>query len=374
MYFEQGLSKNTIAVRKHISKHFVFRWTQTPDQDFAQDGRGWPMGRRRKWDQQTEQRIRELYASLKADPKAFYFGATAIEQIWRRRFPKDVTPPLRTIGQILKDLGLSRPQRRGRTPGASSYLCYPEYTVYHQLGARVMEADFVGQKFLRGQTAPLHFAGFSFKKTPKLRYFKRIESKNTAALIHECQEVFDRFETPDCIKVDNAMETIGSRSGKRNISRLMGFLLSRRVCPIFAVPRRPFSQASIEGNNSVFARQFWNRRQFESLKDLDRQLQWFNEASLAYTGYERPRHQPRGRQAFVPKVYFLRQVHQAPQTDQGWIEILNEIVPLPAAYISYFVLAQWHLLEESLTVSIEQDRQLNPIVSIPFKINQTSRK
>ena len=37
----------------------------------------------------------------------------------------------------------------------------------------------------------------------------------------------------------------------------MHFLLQHQVVPIYSVPRKPFSQASIEGNNSVFARKFW---------------------------------------------------------------------------------------------------------------------
>jgi len=54
LYFTEGLSKNMITAKKHISKHFVIRWTQSPDQDFSIDNRGWPRGKRRKWDQYTE--------------------------------------------------------------------------------------------------------------------------------------------------------------------------------------------------------------------------------------------------------------------------------------------------------------------------------
>ena len=378
LYFAEGLSKNMITARKHLSKHFVIRWTQSPGQDFSIDSRGWPSGQRRKWDQQTQQRIVELHASLKANTKAFFWGASAIEQEWRRLYPNDTVPPLRTIGQILQDLGLSDKYRKHRNTGASRYLCYPEYTIYHQLGKRVMEADFVGQKYLTGRTEPLQFIGFSFKTAPKFRYFKRIDAKSAKSFIAGCKEVFKEYERPDCIKIDNAMETIGSRSGKRNISKVMAFLLSHQIWPIYAVPRRPFSQASIEGNNSVFARKFWNRRTFSCLSDIDCQLAWFNEASLRYTGYEVPKNRGQENLEFIPKVYFLRQVRELSDSPggrrNGWIEVLNEIVMLPASYISYFVLAEWHLLEDTLTVHIEKDKQLERIISLPFKINPESRK
>ena len=48
-------------------------------------------------------------------------------------------------------------------------------------------------------------------------------------------------------------------------------------------PGRPFSEASIEGNKSVFALYFWKMYIFEGLEDVDRQLKWFNDSSLKYT-------------------------------------------------------------------------------------------
>lgn len=49
LFFIQGLSKNAIAKKKGISKHFVLKWTRTNlrDHDFASDNRGWPMGKLR---------------------------------------------------------------------------------------------------------------------------------------------------------------------------------------------------------------------------------------------------------------------------------------------------------------------------------------
>lgn len=373
LYFEDGLSKRKIAAVKGVSKRFVIRWTQSLLQDVSVDHRGWPMGMRRKWTPQAEARIAKIHAEIEADPRAFYLGATAIEQQWRKHWPDESPPPIRTIGRILMELGLSRPNKKTRR-GASRYLCYPEHTVYNGIGDRLMEADFVGHKFITGSSIPLNFIGFSCKHSPKFRYYKRIQSQGAEEFIRKCRYVFELIEKPHCMKVDNAAATIGSRSGKRNISKVMAFLLQNQVYPVFAVPRRPFSQASIEGNNSVFARMFWNKRTFSSPEDVDRQLEWFNQASLEYTGYHRPEEETGPRGDFVPKVYFLRQVRASTAKPDGWIEILNEAIPLPACYVNYFVFAQWHLIDESLTVCIEKEKQLHTIVSLPFKINKTSRK
>jgi len=374
LHLRDGLSKKAIAEQLGVSRHFVIRWSQSMDQDVTIDHRGWPKGRRRRWSEQTERRIASLHRELKHGSDAFYWGATAIAQEWLSRYPAEPPPPLRTIGQILKDLGLSEPHGRKVRKGASRYLCYPEYTIYEILGQRVMEADFIGKKYITGTQQPIHFLAFSFKKTPRLRHFQRIEAQSADCFIEQCERFFNTFEKPDCIKVDNAGATIGSGSGKRTISRAVQFLLANQVVPIFAVPRKPFSQASIEGNNSVFARKFWNRRTFANLEELDTSLVAFNQASLKYTGYHPPAKQADSPGTFVPKVYFIRQVRQTPEGTDGFIDVLNESVSLPKSYINYFVLAEWNLSTQLLSVYLENDKQLEEIESYSFPINPRSKK
>lgn len=373
LYFEQGLSKNKIASIKRVSKHFVIRWTQSMHQDFQQDHRGWPKGQRRKWSQETVHRICQLRQELKSGPSAFYWGPTAIVQAWRNRYSSDPVPPLRTIGAILKDQGLSDPRGRKTSKGASRYLCYPEYSVYETLGNRVMESDFIGHKFIHGQRRPVHFIGFSFKKRPRLRYFSRVEAQTADSFIKHCRNVFVHFEKPDCIKLDNAAATTGNKSHKRTIGRVIHFLLGNQVTPIFSVPRKPFSQASIEGNNSVFARKFWNRHTFTDVSQIDAPLAAFNEASRIYTSYSSPskrRHRPN---EFIPTIYFIRQVHERSQSPKGFIKVQNQDVYLPKAYINYFVLAEWDLAAETLTVFLERNQKLEKIKQVNFLINKKSK-
>lgn len=374
LYFESNWSKNRISRELHMSKHFVVRWTQSPGQDFSKDGRGWPKGQRRKWTESTEQRIREIHENQLSDPEEFFFGATAIQHRWRKKY-RDVPPPLRTIGQILTDLHLSNPRKKGRNKGAAKYLLYPEKTIYGgQLGSRVLESDFI-QRFLKGRSSPLHFIGYSAKKTPRIRYFIRIAGQTADAFINACDTFFDRFEQPDVMKVDNAATFIGSVSGKRNLSKTMLYLLNRGITPVFAVPRRPFTQASVEGNNSVFARNFWNKRVFENLTDVDRQLQWFNESSLRYTAYQKPKPATPKKEKPVTNIYFLRQIMESSVTPgQGSISVLNEEILLPPEWINFFVLAKWELETETLSVFIELKHQLQTLDESQFLINKTTKQ
>lgn len=348
-------------------------WTRSPEQDFTMDDRGWDKGKARKWGKKTRERIRSIHKQLKNDPYQFYTGATAVDTRWRELY-LEPPPPLRTIGRIMAQEGLSDTRRKGRNKGAARYLCYPEYTIYNLLGGRVLEADFIGKKHIGGRTEPLNFIGFSFKKEPKLRYFKRIQSQNADNIIGESKLFFEEFEKPDFIKVDNGPATIGSASGKRNISRFMKFVLQEQVVPIFSVPRRPFSQASIEGNNSVFARKFWNRIHFTSVEEVDEKLQWFNRSSEQYTGYTRPRVSKSRKKEFIPRVYFIRQVREdGGNRSKGYINILNEKIFLPKSYVNYFVLVEWNLKSEQLIIFFEKEQQSKIIKNLSFKINSRSK-
>jgi transposase len=368
LFFIEGLTKKAISRRLRVTKKFVIKWTRCADQDFLQDGRGWKMGRGRKWDEADRRRIQMIHESLRTDPLQFYWGASAVQQEWRRRFPDIVPPPVRTIGQILSVLGLSRGRKTKRNRGAARYLCYPEHTIYEVLGHRVLEADFIGSKFFSGSNRPLNFVGFSFKKNPRLRHFIRVTSETSNSFIGACQYFFENFEVPGAMKVDNGPAMIGGPTrAKRNISRSVLFLLQNQVIPIFAVPRKPFSQASIEGNNSVFARKFWNPTYFESVSEVDIKLRWFNQASIIYTNYHRPSPAEVIKKKFVPKVLFIRQVKEGTSSG-GFISVLHEDVPLPESYINYFVLAEWNLAQEQLTISIEKDQNPEVIQTISFPI------
>ena len=372
LYFTYGHAKSFIMEKEDVSKPFVIRWTQSPEQNFTADNRGWPKGKFRLYSEDTVDRINKIYTRLKEDPHSFYTGATAILQEWRLDYPEAPAPSLRTVGRIMKELGLTQ-ARKGRNKGAAAYLCYPEHTIYSGLGGRVLEADFVGHKHIHGRTAPVNFIGYSFKKEPRLRYYKRIDSQTSKCFIEQTENFFTKFEKPDYIKVDNALAMIGSASGKRNISTVMLFLLNHHVVPIFAVPRKPFSQASIEGNNSVFSRFFWNKHEFSNLEEIDQNLVWFNKSSLKYTNYKTLEKTNNTSNAdFYPEIIFIRQVGD--KNGSGYIDVLNEQIPISQEYINYFVMARWSVSEQKLRVFFERKKESILVNEFPFLINRNSLK
>lgn len=162
LHFKDNLSKSMIAKEKSVSRKFVIKWTMSPEQDFTEDNRGWQKGMRRKWTKADEKRIQDIFCYLEKDPFEFYCGATAIAQEWRNRFPDIAHPPLRTIGRILSDLNLSGKRKKDRHKGTARYLCYPEHTIYHLLGGRVMEVDFICKKIYHRQNRTFELCRFFF--------------------------------------------------------------------------------------------------------------------------------------------------------------------------------------------------------------------
>jgi len=384
LYFEHGRTKRQIADLMEVSTDFVVKWTESEDQDFTKDDRGWPKGQRRRWDKEIVRRVGQIREELREDPDEKYWGATAVQAEYRRRYPDQKVPPVRTIGQILSDMGVTENQEKGSSRGALRYLHYPERTLRQLLWNRLGEADFLGDKFITGRTEPLHFIGYSLKSEPRLRHYQRVKGETTDEFIRVTQEFFSRFEKPEALKMDNAAATIGSSYYRRTISQVMEFLLAREVYPVFSVPRTPATQASIEGSNSVFVRKFWNREEFESVRHVDERLRVFNKSTRKYLGYEAPENSSQKSGPFIPKAYFLRQVTEQPHGNGGSIDVLHEQIELPSEYIKYFVLAEWNLEEEKLLVRFEereegQDGQDKSVTSrvikeTDFPIHEASKK
>lgn len=233
--------------------------------------------------------------------------------------------------------------------------------------------DFIGKKFIRGRTEPLNFIGFSLRKPRKLKHFRRISGETGGNVIKESKRFFNKFEKPDVVKIDNSFAIAGGGSQKRTLTKTIIFYLKEQVIPVFTPPRKPWSQASIEGSNSVFSRKFWNKIEFKNLQHVDERLEAFNKNYQWYLGYKPPENKSR-KKNFIPKVYFVRKVYENPEIGKGYVDITNEKISIPKSYINFFTLSEWNLKEEILYIYFENERKLNLIKKLSFKLHLKSKE
>lgn len=373
---------------------FVIKWTKTKnkDQAFEQDGRGWPKNKPRKYLDEQEEKIINVYRSLINNPQFFFCGATAIANTWKSFYPSVAVPHVRFIGRVLKKHGLTKKIHRGRNKGASRYLLYPDYTILNTIAHKsLLEIDFIGKKFIQGRTKPINFLAFSLRGKRSLKYYVRIETPTQDELMKQLNYFFTTFEKPYAVKMDNGFVFFGPSSRKRFLSKTTLFLLMNNVIPIFTAPRKPWNQASVEGANSVFARKFWNRFRFTSTEEIDRRLKDFNLDYQRYLNYQKPG-QSEKNPNFSYQVYFIRKVRENPDKSTASIRIGSEEIEVNPAYLNLFTLCQWNLETNSLYIYLQREREkiigqsitksknkspefyLQTIKKIPYELNKASEK
>lgn len=368
MFHISEISQREISRRLGVCRNFVRKWVNQLIPDFREDGRGWRKGKPRKWDKKTVERVKLLHGIARG--QGYYDGATAIVQLWRERY-KERPPSLRSVGRIMRQTGLSGKRKAKRVKGASRYLCYPEYSVFNRIGSRVLEMDFIGKKFISGRTAPVNFIGFSFKYSPRLRYFQRVEAESGAVITGCLKSFFEQFEKPDAVKMDNGLAMAGSGPWPGIITHAALWMLQQRIIPVYAVPRKPFTQASIEGNNSVFSKKFWNRFHFANLRQIDKKLSEFNAASQRYLEYKKPENSKPDKR-FRPQIYYLRQAKEL-NKKQSYVEAANTVIRLPLRYCNYFLLIRWNLRNEKATVYIEKEEKLCKVKEVKLPLNEKTK-
>jgi hypothetical protein len=315
---------------------------------------------------------------LKDSEKESYIGPEAIlKHLRKNKFKyeseKDVNVDSINLSFIigtLKELGLSKPRKK-KVKGGSEYQRYPK-TLISQIGKLILEIDFI-QRFIKGQTKPLHFIGFSCK-TLKFRQYRRISGQTNINTRKELAWFFDNFFIPDAVKMDNGLAFIGSSSAKRTISQTVKFLFDKKIIPIFTNPRSPWNNGSVEGSNSVFARNFWNNFEFSSAADVDAKLELFNQSSLEYCDYGQNKFEKKNDENFIPQIYFIRKVYENQlKNGQGEISVLNEKIELSGEYVNLYTLAEWNLKTGMLNVYFENEGNKILIKKLKFLINKNSQ-
>lgn len=307
---------------------------------------------------------------IELSDEEFYIGSeTVLDKIEKSDYGNKEKINLSFIKKTLRDSGLVKVHKK-KVKGNSVYQHYPK-TLIEKIGSVIVEIDFL-ERAIKGQTRPLNFISFSCKKL-NLKQFKRISAQTSIYARKEIKWFCDNFFIPDGFKMDNGLAFIGSASGKRSLSKVVLMLFGMKVIPIFTNPRSPWNNGSVEGSNSVFAKNFWNKFVFNSIDEVDEKIKLFNASSLNRSKFNKDNFEQIVKNKFIPKIYFIRKVCEDKEKEKGEIKILNEKINLPKEYINLFTLSEWDLKTEILTVLFEKDQKENIIKKSKFKINKRSK-
>ena len=76
--------------------------------------------------------------------------------------------------------------------------------------------------------------------------------------------------------MDNDAAFRGFTNRKQRVGRLIRWLCSLGIIPLFNAPSSPWNNGSVEGGNSVFDKKFWRNFHFKNLEEVNQKLKEFN--------------------------------------------------------------------------------------------------
>ena len=143
----RGWSIRKIAAALVAGKDNVSRWVKMPIDEVEIDNRGWEKGRLRVYGEEDRKRVIEIREELVKE-ESFFFGPAVVRKNYEQRYGNSVRPWF--VEKVIREAGLTK-GRKEKIKGKSKYMHYPSYTL-SKLGKIVMAIDFIGPRFLKGDT------------------------------------------------------------------------------------------------------------------------------------------------------------------------------------------------------------------------------
>lgn len=384
LHFEQHLNKSEIARRLGVTWSFVHKWTKDPKVQIT-DRRGWPKGKRRTHTKREEERLIVIRSEL--EERDFFYGAGKIIDEYERKFPSE---PQLNRSYVNRVISQHFPMSKRKSLKAVKEQNYP-FEAITSLGSIQEEADFLGKKYIHGQTAPIHFFTRVYKKPFTLRLIHRVPDQGTETILDTFTQDWKAFPLPDVLSIDNGFGFTAAGSGKRYISSFIQYLLQLGVTPLFIAPKKPWMNGAVEGTHSVFARKVWNKFHFSNLEEIDETVAQFQEA---YRQYAKTPEFLSGRsleqsfswkdvirQPFQPEegmqVYLIRLVENRIQEDRELptIQLFQDMVELDRVYLNQYVLVMLDIFNEQVKIHIQPDgKELQLIAQKDFSIRFAKMK
>jgi len=369
---QQGWSTDKIARHLVSSWRSVSRWIEMDS--IEEDKRGWERGRLRKYDKQVEQRVIDIREELRSQ-ESYFFGPEVVQANYRNLHPDLEPPTLFFITKTLREAGLTRGGKE-KGKNRSQYMKYPKRAL-DKLGKIVVGIDFVGPRYLKNNSAGVHFLARKYIRPVQYGLIDRVEGQTTDEALRLLINDWKHHPLPEVIRMDNDPAFGEYNTHPHCIGRFTKAMLNLGITPLYSAPRQPWNNGATEGYNSMFARKFWERLRFNDEEEIDVAIHQFNMEYQRYNqlvgnnvgaeevrgrvlteDFELPEEYQRGlRKDRSMKIYWLRIVRQqserALQKDCGTIYLLGDEIELPKQYINQFTLNKLDITQGRLSVMIE---------------------
>lgn len=303
---------------------------------------------------------------------------------YAKQYPYEKLPSIWFIDKTIRQAGLQTKKPKKHKNGGSEYLLYPVQLI-RNLGHVQQSADFIGKKYISGQSTPINIFSTSYYSPFKLYQIKPVVAEKAVYAIENLIKLWHKYPLPDVIRIDNGLQFRGTARGKRNLGKFLKFVLNLGIKPLFGSPSKPWTNPHIEGHNRVFNEKVWAKNFFTNTNQIAFECDRFNNESLEYFHFkysqlifnskfnyiERNQKIETDRLLTIAnkKIFFIRFVHSTEKEKNAYITILNENVALPEQYNHQFVFAEWNIHKEQLYIYSEFKKDATLIMKRKFKLN-----
>lgn len=353
------------------------------ERDQYDDSRGWGYGVKRTHTDQEETRIVTL-KQARIGRKAFFLGAPHVRMDYAKKYPADPLPSLWFVKNVVRQhhLQMREPKRRTRGKDIVARLLFPIQSIV-KLGRIQQSADFIGKKFITGQSEPISIFAASYYQWLELYQIQRVLAETAENAVAGLCAMWQQYPIPHVVRIDNGMPFRGGGVAVGYLGRFVKFLLNLAVTPLFTAAYQSYTNPHVEGHNRTFTEKVWTQYRFTSVEEIDRQCARFNAESrefYEYTFKERLRRKglryltagDHGDTAILrsrkgKKICFIRFVERWREEDErSGVVVLNRFIPVPDAYCNQYVFAILNLETAMLHIVSEHHGISTEILRQPF--------
>jgi len=303
---------------------------------------------------------------------------------YAKQYPNKQLPSIWFVDEAIRKARLQTRKPKKRRKDGSQYLLYPVQAI-RSLGSVQQSADFIGKKYITGQTEPINIFSTSYYAPFKLYQIKPVKAEKAVFAIENLIRLWRKYPLPNVFRIDNGLQFRGSGRGKRSLGMFLKFLLNLNIKPLFGSPSKPWTNPHIEGHNRVFNEKVWGRNFFTHTDQIATECKRFNNESLEYFYYKysqqivnadypyiEPEHEIETDNLLSvknKKIFFIRFVESPEKDKKAYINILNERISLPEKYNHQFVFAEWNIEKEKLLIYSEFKKNVTLIMECTFNLN-----